>query len=43
MIVQYSVTHTGRLRRRTSDELTWGAHSRLTAVPPDVLEALINN
>lgn len=42
-IVQYSAPHTGRLRRRTSDELMFGAHSRLDAGPTDVLEALINS
>jgi hypothetical protein len=41
-ILQYSTSHTGRLRRRPSDEPLCGAHSRAAAGPTDVLEASIN-
>lgn len=41
-IFQYSATDTGRLRRRTSDELLSMAPSRHAAGPTEVLEASIN-
>lgn len=40
-IVQYSIPHTGRLRRRISDELLYGAHSHRAAGTNDVLEELV--
>jgi len=40
-IFQHSTPHTVRLRRRTSDELLYGANSRRTAGTNDMLEALV--
>jgi len=40
-IFQYSPPHTVRLRRCTSDELLYGAHSRRAAGTNDMLEALV--
>lgn len=40
-IIQYSISHTGRLQRRRSDERLYKAHSRRAAGTNDVLEALI--